>query len=258
MRESVSGNETEITMFTRNVRRGTIVALPIAVLAITLIACTAAPTEPDDTAEQEALAAKFVACLTDEGQTAKILEGGMVGLLLPEGVGDDGEMAMGGGPGEGEPSERTMVMISEDEDGTWQAANNAAGYPEEGGMRDAWEACETELPDFEQPEPDLSEAEGNMISMEDQLEASLEFADCARENGYADFADPNDHGQLSIPPVSEDEFRALLDACADTLEGVGLPMTQESIEGFDFDWMAVMEDYFDNIMVGGGTSGRTP
>ena len=242
-------------MFSKNVRRGTAVALPIAMLAITLIACTAPPPEKDDTAEQEALAAKFVACLTDEGQTAKILDEGMVGLLLPDGVdeGGSGGITSGGAPDGDEPSEPTMVMITQDDDGTWQVSSNAGGYPEEGGMRDAWEACEVKIPDFEQPEPDLSGMEGNMVSMEEQLEASLAFADCARENGYADFADPNEHGQLDIPSMSEDEFRALLDACADTLEGVGLPMTQESIEGFDFDWMAVMEDYFDNMMVGGPT-----
>ena len=245
-------------MFTKNVRRGTAVALPIAALAIILAACTAPPAEGDTTAEQDALAAKFVACLTDEGQTAKILEGGMVGLLLPDGVIDDGGVAMGGGPDKGEPSEQTMVMITEDEDGTWQAANNAGGYPEEGGMRESWEACETKLPDFEQPEPDLSGAEGNMISMEEQLEASLAFADCARENGYTDFADPNDHGQLDVPSMSEDEFRTLLDACADTLEDFGLPMTQESIEGLDFDWMSVMQEYFEGIMVGGGPAGPKP
>ena len=245
-------------MFTRNVRRGTAAALPIAVLAIALAACTAPPAEQDDTATQEALSAKFVACLTDEGQTAKILEGGMVGLLMPDGVDGEGGVAMGGPPDGGDSSKPSMVMMTEDEDGRWQAASNAGGYPEEGGMREAWEACEAAIPDFEQPEPDLSGMEGTMISMEDQLEASLAFADCARENGYADFADPDEHGQLDIPSVSEDEFRALLDACADTLEGVGLPMTQESIEGFDFDWMAVMEEYFDGIMVGGGTSGPTP
>jgi hypothetical protein len=246
-------------MFNRNVRRGTAVALPIAVLAIALAACTAPPDEKDDTAEQDALSAKFVACLTDQGQTAKILDGGMVGLLLPDGV-DDGEggVALGGPPDGDEPSKPTMVSIMQDEDGQWMAASDSGGYPEEGGMREAWEACELEFPDFEQPEPDLSGAEGTMITMEDQLEASLAFADCARENGYADFADPDEHGQLSIPSMSEDEFRALLDACSETLEGVGLPMTPESIEGFDFDWMAVMEDYFDNMMVGSGPAEPTP
>ena len=246
-------------MFNRNVRRGTAVALPIAVLAIALAACTAPPAEDDTTAEQEALAAKFVACLTDEGQTAKILDGGMVGLLLPDGVDEgSGGIAMGDSAEKGDSSEPTMVMITQDEDGTWQMSSTASGYPEEGGMREAWETCEAEVPDFEQPEPDLSGAEANSVSMEDQLEASLAFADCARENGYADFADPDEYGQLEIPSVSEDEFRALLDACADTLEGVGLPMTQESIEGFDFDWMAVMQEYFEGIMVGGGTSGPKP
>lgn len=245
-------------MFNRNVRRGTAIALPIAVLAITLIACTAPPPDEEDTAEQEALAAKFVACLTDEGQTAKILEGGMVGLLLPDGVEDDGGIAMGGPPDGGDSQEPTMVMITQDDDGTWQMSSNAGGYPEEGGMRDAWTACEAKVPDFEQPEPDLSGAEGFTVTMEEQLEASLAFADCARENGYADFADPDEHGQLTIPPVSEDEFRALLDACVDTLEGVGLPMTHESTESLDFDWMAVMQDYFDIPMIGGGSSEPTP
>ncbi|HWH97837.1 MAG TPA: hypothetical protein VNS80_05675, partial [Pseudolysinimonas sp.] len=112
-------------MFNRNVRRGTALALPIAVLALALAACTAPPAEEDDTVEREALAAKFVACLTDEGQTAKILEGGMVGLLLPDGVEEGGGFATGGGPSGDEPSEPTMVMITQDEDGQWQAASNA-------------------------------------------------------------------------------------------------------------------------------------
>ena len=246
-------------MFSTNVRRGTAVALPIAVAAIILAACTAPPAETDDTAEQEALAAKFVACLTAEGQTAKILEGGMVGLLLPDGVDEGGEFSMGDPPDGGDSKGPTAVMITQDDDGTWQMSTNANGYPEEGGMREAWLACEEELPDFEQPEPDLSGGEGFMVTMEEQLEASLAFADCARENGYADFADPDEHGQLAIPSVSEDEFRALLDACVESLDGLGLPMTQESIEGFDFDWQAVMQEYFDGIMVGsGGPAEPTP
>ena len=240
-------------MFTKNVRRGTAVALPIAVLAIALAACTAAPSEDDSTAEQDALASKFVACLTDEGQTAKILDDGIVALLLPDGVSDDGGMMSGEASAEGDGSKQTMVMIFEDEDGQWQAANNAGGYPEEGGMREAWAACEEKIPDFEQPEPDMSGADVNSVSIEDQIEASLAFADCARENGYADFADPDENGQLDMPAMSEDEFRALLDACADeTLEGVGLPMTRESTERFDFDWMTIMGEYFGNVMVGGG------
>ncbi len=242
-------------MFTTNVRRGTAAALPIAVLAIALAACTAAPPE-ESSAEQDALAAKFVACLTAEGQTAKILDGGMVGLLLPDGVEEGQGGTLSVGPVEGEsgdgPSENTLVMVTMDGDGTWQSANSASGYPEEGGMQEAWLACEAELPEFEQSEPDLAGAETHMLSMEDQLEASLAFADCARENGYADFADPDENGQLDFPPLSEDEFRSLLDACSDTLGEVGLPMTQESTEGFDFDWMSVMQEYFDGIM--GGTA----
>ena len=243
---------------TKNVRRGAAIALPIAVLAIALAACTAPPTDKKPDVDQDALAAKFVACLAAEGQTAKILDAGMVGLLLPDGVDEGGSTAMGAPASEGGDSgEPVMVMMAVDEDGAWQVSNTAAGFPEEGGMREAWEACEAEVPDFEQPEPDLSGAEGVTISMEDQLEASLAFADCARENGYVDFADPNEHGQLDIPAVSEDEFRALLDSCADTLDGVGLPMTEESIEGFDFDWIAVMGEYFEG-MAGVAPAGPTP
>ena len=245
-------------MFTTNVRRGTAVALPIAVLAIALAACTAPAEDPDiSAAEQDALAAKFVACLSEQNQTAKILDGGMVGLLLPDGIEEGGGTMMSDGPPEGDSSEPTMVMIAQDEDGTWQVSSTAAGYPEEGGMREAWEACELEVPDFEQPEPDLSGADGVTITMEDQLEASLAFADCARENGYADFADPSENGQLDIPAMSEDEFRALLDACVDTLEGVGLPVSKESADRLDFDWMTVMQEYFDGPMMGGGPAEPT-
>jgi hypothetical protein len=240
-------------MVTLTVKRS-LAAAGAAALFTTLAGCSLLGASPDPTATSaanDALAAKFVACLTEQDQTAKIVDGGMVGLLLPEGADDAGGMMMGSPADEGGgSSEPTMVMMMMDDDGAWQISNTAAGYPEEGGMREAWAACELEVPDFEQPEPDLSGAESAGLSMEDQLEASLAFADCARENGYADFADPTEYGELDIPSMSEDEFRALLDACADTLEDVGLPMTQESIERFDFDWMAVMDEYFTGGMTG--------
>jgi len=138
-----------------------------------------------------------------------------------------------------------------DEDGAWMAANSADAYPEEGGMREAWAGCETEIPEFEQPEFDMSQTEGTQISREDVIEASLAFAECARGEGYADFPDPDDNGMLDFPTgMTEDGFRSLLEACVDPDSGFGVPVSQESAESFDFDWITVMQEVTGNAGVG--------
>lgn len=231
--------------------------MPAVVALFALSACTAP--SGDDKAKDganDAAAARFVSCLTDEGQTAKILEGGQVGLLMPEmasgeaGMGTLSDSSASLSAGEGE--EMPMTMFFSDEDGSWLASTAASGYPEEGGQRAAWEKCEEEVPEFTQPEPDISMKEGaqtQMISPEEIIEAGLAFASCARENGFADFADPDADGMLTLPKgISEDEARTLLEACADTTGDMPPMFTQESIEAVDFDWFAVMSEYFEGMV----------
>ena len=229
-------------------------AIPAVFALFALAACTAP--SGDDKAKDganDAAAARFVSCLTEEGQTAKILEGGQVGMLMPDGpasgTSTGGMMSVEAGSGNDE--DLPMTVISSDDDGTWLASTAASGYPEEGGQRAAWETCEEKVPEFTQPKPDISDAgaQTQMISPEEIIESGLAFASCARENGFTDFADPDTDGMLTLPKgITEDEARTLLEACADSSGDLPPMFTQESIEAVDFDWFAVMSEYFEGMV----------
>jgi len=247
-------------MFDSKARRSMVV-MP-AVFALFALSACSAPSGDDKAKDgaNDAAAARFVTCLTDEGQTAKILEGGQVGLLMPDvdGGGSMGTLSDSSASisvGEGE--EMPMTMFFSDDDGAWLASTAASGYPEEGGQRAAWETCEQEVPEFTQPEPDVSMKEGaqtQMISPEELTEAGLAFASCARGNGFTDFADPDADGMLTLPTgITEDEARTLLEACAETTGEMPPMFTQESIEAADFDWFALMGEFFDGMFAAAST-----
>jgi hypothetical protein len=208
-------------MFDSKARRA-LAVMPAVVALFALAACAAPSEDKANDAANDAAAARFVTCLTGEGQTAKILEGGQVGLLMPDAPGDGSMGTLSAGSASisaGEGEEMPMTMVFSDDDGTWLASTAASGYQEEGGQRAAWEACEKEVPEFEQPEPDISAAEGSqtqMLSPEEFIEAGLAFAACARENGFTDFADPDADAMLTLPiGITEDEARTIFDACAE-------------------------------------------
>lgn len=233
----------------------------LALGALALAGCTAPPNTQSgsDAGTNDAAAARFVACLEGHGQIAKIVPSGMVGVLMPEGTGPDGSLSdQNGASGTlGEPL--TVVSVFVDEEGQWMAASEADAYPEEGGVREAWAACVTEVPEFQQPKPSMTnpDAEADRVSREEQVEASLAFASCARDNGYADFADPSEGGLITLPGgISEDAFRSLLEACSEVLGGLGLPLARESVESLDFDVFAVMSEYISgSIQSGTSVSG---
>ncbi|MFK3677173.1 hypothetical protein ACI2IP_05545 [Microbacterium sp. NPDC090218] len=239
-------------MFDSKTRRSMVV-MPAVVALFALAACSAP--SGDDKAKDganDAAAARFVTCLTDEGQTAKILEGGQVGLLMPDAPGDGGMGTLSDSTtslSAGEGEEMAMTMIFSDDDGTWLASTAASGYPEDGGQRAAWEKCEEEVPEFTQPEPDISSAEGaqtQMISPEELIESGLAFAACARENGFTDFADPDADGMLELPVgITEDETRTLFEACADSVGDMPPMFTPESVESVDFDFFALVGEFFE-------------
>lgn len=243
-------------MFDSKARRS-LVVMP-AVFALFALSACSAPTG-DDKAKggaNDAAAARFVTCLTEEGQTAKIVEGGQVGLLMPDAPGDGGmgtlsDSTASAGAGEGE--EMAMSMVFSDDEGTWLASTAASGYPEEGGQRAAWEKCEEEVPEFTQPEPDMSMAEGAetmSISPEELAESGLAFASCARENGFTDFADPDADGMLELPVgITEDEARTLFEACAESVGDMPPMFTPESIEAVDFDFFTLIGEFFEGAFM---------
>ncbi len=217
--------------------------LPCAVVASALVGCSAAP-DGGNSADNDVAAAKFVVCLTEKGQTAKILEGGRVGLLMPENSTDSGgglSIAVGG---DGDPRGALQsVAVFMDDDGTWMAGGGAEVYPEDGGMREAWGECQAAVPEFVQPQPDLSGVNVQSPSWSDIIDESLAFAECARSEGYVDFADPDENAMLDFPlGMTEDSFRGLLEACVDPEARFGVSVSPESAQSFDFDWLAVMAD----------------
>ncbi|MFF5624948.1 hypothetical protein ACFY5A_06245 [Microbacterium sp. NPDC012755] len=230
-------------------KRRSLAVIPAIAAVIVLAACAAPEGQGKGDAANDAAAARFVTCLTGEGQTAKILEGGQVGMLMPDAPGDSPMESMESGSATlstGEGENLGMTMVTTDEDGMWLASTTADGYPEDGGQREAWETCEKKVPEFSQPEPDISMAEGaKAFSAKDMIEASLKFAECARENGYADFADPDADGMLELPAgITEDEARELLTSCKDAMGEMPPAISQKSIEALDFDWFAVVSEFF--------------
>ncbi len=235
--------------------------LPLALAALALAGCTAAPDDGKEAAN-DAAAVKFVACLNDAGQTAKIIDGGQVGMLISEdsfggSASTTSALPLGEGDPEGGPA--VTVGITMDDDGTWMAASAAEGYPEDGGYREAWDTCAAEVPEFEQPAPDISGAELSTVSQKDMLEQSLTFAECARGEGYADFPDPGDNGMIDFPLMGEDEFRSLLEACLDKDGDMfGVPISTDSAAQLDFDWFAVMAEFMGGNFVMGSAVPVSP
>ena len=213
--------------------------VPFALAAGLLAGCSA-PADDDGGGGADAAAVAFTACLNAGGQTAKIIDGGQVALLMSV-----ESMESLNTPSQGDDGgAQSVASVFMDDDGAWMAASNADAYPEEGGMRQAWADCETDVPDFEQPEFDLSQTEGTGISREDVIETSLAFAECARGEGYGDFPDPDENGMLDFPTgMTEDSFRALLEACITDDSAFGLPVSAESAASFDFDWISVMQEF---------------
>lgn len=150
-------------------------------------------------------------------------------------------------------------MTFSDDDGNWLAASSADSYPDEGGQREAWTACEKEVPEFTQATPDLggSDTLQNLKeAAKNQTTTALAFATCARKNGYADLTDPNADGELELPTgITEDEAEALLKACAPAAGEVAPAITQASMNALDFDWVALASEYFPGGVAVGGVGG---
>jgi hypothetical protein len=234
--------------------------LPLAMVLGLLAACSGGGTATSDAskAANDKAAVRFVACLTDQGQTAKIVQPkgtdqAMVGILQPSADAQGSPSLNTGGSGSDSGVPMQIVMFH-DSDGNWLMGNTADAYPEDGGQRAAWKACAKKVPDFTQPKPNISG--GHTITQADAAKASLKFAKCARSNGFPDFADPDSHGQLSLPAgITEDEFRALLTACGAKNSPVGIGFTKESTDGLGFDWMSVMNEFMGQHIKNGTSSG---
>ena len=137
----------------------------------------------------------------------------------------------------------TMTVI---DGAAYQSADSAEGFPEEYGITPIYADCEAEVPEFEQPEADMGgPADGlDPEVLAAQTELLLDFAECARENGVADFPDPAD-GEMVIPAtVDAETFRGLLTECSAALADSEAPLSIRLEEGGDpQDFGAVFDDF---------------
>jgi len=70
------------------------------------------------------------------------------------------------------------------------------------------------------------------------IEEMVEYAQCIRANGYAEFPDPDSNGRLQVritTPVAGEQFRTAQSACTDKLPSrmaaANAPMTPERLDG---------------------------
>jgi hypothetical protein len=96
------------------------------------------------------------------------------------------------------------------------AVESGADLYESPEMMAVYQACEVQVPEFEQPER-VGPDHPLWIAMEQaERDDAMEFAQCARDGGFLDIADPRSEGApaILIPPLMEPEiFRAALNLC---------------------------------------------
>ncbi|WP_159502180.1 hypothetical protein [Microbacterium sp. 18062] len=214
-----------------------------ALLTLALAGCTTVPA-PDDAGDEEPT--QFVACLKAAGVDAKISDQGYVVVrIASESV--DGELSIGSGSDDG--AESPLLMMGEADGSSWVAAQSSAYFGDDPDTQDAYAACEREHPDFVQPEYDPEDDPAVREQQERQRAAALEFARCARDEGFAWVADPDAaSGAIALPAeLTEAEFRAVLTACWSE-DDPGLAWSSPADE-LGFDWQAVLLD----VMGGGGS-----
>lgn len=220
-----------------------------AAVAGTLILAGCSGTAPAATpSDPDASTARFVACLTAAGIEATISTGtGMVIVRDQHG----GTSGTGSDPGE------DALMIETDRDGrSWVAAQSSGYFVDDPDTQDAYATCEREHSDFAQPEGGAGTSPKLRADVEKRKADSLIFARCAREAGFAWVADPAGGDAtatgIALPPdLTEQQFRALLDACWSP----DLDVTWE-VEGEpSFDLLAVVNEFSGAAGPGGAAGG---
>ncbi|GAA1557586.1 hypothetical protein [Brevibacterium picturae] len=218
--------------------------------ALVLAGCSnTTPTPNDSTAG--GTAAQFIACLSTAGIEAKIGDQGHV-LVKVASDSTDGGFSIGSGSGSG--GESPLLMTGDTEGNTWVAAASSAYFADDPDTQDAYAGCESQFPDFAQPEYDPQNDPDTQDYFAQQAEDGLEFARCARDAGFAWVADPAGEAgtsqAITLPAdVTEDEFRALLEACLTPELNLAWAVPAD----LAFDWTAVLDE-FSNVVSGSGSA----
>src|SRR5215218_918578 len=201
----------------------------VAVCATFLLtACAGGSPNASETPGVDAATERFVACLQAGGLDARTDEhDGRVLVKVPIEVDSDGRIeAQAAPPKEGGTGtgSTTMTVI---EGSVYQSVDSADSFPEEYGITPVYADCEAAVPEFEQPEADMRGPADDLDPevLAAQTELLLDFAECARENGVADFPDPAD-GSMVIPAtVDAETLRGLLTECSAALADSEAPLS---------------------------------
>lgn len=194
-------------------------------------------------------AARFVACLQAGGAEAKVSDRGGFVLVRQPGSQLSGE---GGSISSEDFGGAEIIYAEGGEDGSWMAVLDSSSLGADPDLQDAYAACETEYPGFEQPGIEVLEDDESADLLDASLESAREFALCAREAGFSWVADPDPDmgGGIELPAdLTEAEFRAALEACYDPAsDGFGWVSSEE----LGFDWMGVLSEQGDGPIVSRG------
>ncbi len=222
----------------------TLRAATVMAAALVLAGCSGNTPEPSDSATG-GTAGQFVACLTAAGVEARIGDlGPSAGSVLVKVASQSTDGGFSAGSGSGSAGEEPLLTIGDDSGNTWVAAASSAYFVDDPDTQDAYAGCEGEFPDFAQPEYDPQSDPQQQDYLEQQAEDALAFARCARDAGFAWVADPA--GEAGITPaitlpadVTEDDFRALLEACFTPELNLawGIPAD------LSWDWDAVFDEF---------------
>lgn len=207
-------------------RASTGLAAAAVCVSFLLTACSGASPEPSPQATDAAATEKFIACLRAGGLDARTSPNGRVLVKVPIDVDSEGRIEeMGPPPKAGGGGNVSLEII----DGSaYQGVDDADSFLEEWGITPIYADCEAEVPEFEQPSADFGEPGGEGLDPEleaAQTELLLAFAECARENGVADFPDPEDGSMVVPESVDEATLRSILTACGDDLADSEAPLS---------------------------------
>jgi hypothetical protein len=188
--------------------------------ALALTGCTGNAKSPEDlpAAQGSDEASAFLACLTAADVDAKINTSGQVLVKTSQQFDAGGTISSDTGNGD------VLTMESDDSGNLWVAPASSSYFIDDPDTQDAYATCEREHPDFAQPEFDPSSDPGFQQDQAKQEEAALAFAQCARENGFTQIADPNPEfvSGIMIPDdFTESDFRTLAEACYKADTGFG-------------------------------------
>lgn len=224
-------------------------AAGVSLLMLVLAGCATTTPDTVKTAETApATSTQFVACLKAAGVEAKVSDQGYVLVKIASQTG--GSMSSSSDDG----GEAPLLMVGDNDGSAWVAAQSSAYFAADPDTQDAYARCEAESPGFAQPEYSPEKDSKVQDQRQQQAASALEFARCARDEGFSWVADPDpQRGAIVLPAtLTEADFRALLTACWGVVRG-GLAWAIPSGE-LGFDWRAVLDEFTGRDTSGGSSS----